>query len=162
GPTAEWTADRVKSVYDANMFSIVRLCGAVMPHMAKRKTGVIVNMGSIVGEFPTPWMGIYDSSKAAVRVLSEVLSMECKPFNIRVIPVAPGSIQSKIVGKHDGFELAPSSIYGGFFRSIRQRLDAARDNSAMPADAFAEEIISKVLRSNPPRYILTGGKATMF
>ncbi|KAJ7481889.1 NAD-P-binding protein [Mycena latifolia] len=162
GPTVDWTAEDVKAVYDTNVFSIVRLCGAVVPHMAKRRSGTIINIGSIVGEFPMPWTGIYDSSKAAVRLMSEVLSMECAPFNVRVVLVAPGSIQSKIIAKHDDFALAPNSLYGGFFHNIRQRLEAARDSAAMPADEFAEEIVAKALRANPPRYILTGGNATMF
>ncbi|KAJ7449435.1 NAD-P-binding protein [Mycena galericulata] len=162
GPTIDWTADQVKAIYDTNVFSIVRLCGAVVPHMAKRKMGTIINLGSIVGEYPTPWTGIYDSSKAAVRALSEVLSMECRPFNIRVILVAPGSVQSRIIEKQDNFQLPLNSIYSAFFHNIRQRLEAARDNSAMPADKFAEEIVSKALRSNPPSYILTGGNSTVF
>jgi short-subunit dehydrogenase len=111
---------------------------------------------------PTPWMGVYDSSKAAVRLLTEVLSMECKPFDIRVMLVAPGSIQSRIIDKHDGFQLTANSIYGAFLHNIRQRLDAARNRLAMPADKFAEEIVSKALRSNPPSYILTGGNSTLF
>ncbi|KAF7345618.1 NAD-P-binding protein [Mycena venus] len=162
GPTVDWKAEDVKTVYDTNVFSIIRLCGAVVPHMAKRRKGTIVNIGSIVGEFPTPWMGVYDSSKAAVRLLTEVLSMECKPFDIRVMLVAPGSIQSKIIEKHDHFQLAPNSIYGAFFHNIRQRLEAARDKLAMPADKFAEEIVTKALRPNPPSYVLTGGNSTLF
>ncbi|TFY51579.1 hypothetical protein EVG20_g10935 [Dentipellis fragilis] len=65
GPVIDWTAEEMKAVFDANVFSILRLCRAVIPHMAKRKQGTIVNMGSVVGEFPTPWTGIYDASKAA-------------------------------------------------------------------------------------------------
>ncbi|KAJ7652811.1 NAD-P-binding protein [Mycena polygramma] len=162
GPTIDWTANQVKAVYDTNVFSIVRVCGAVVPHMAKRRKGTILNVGSIVGEFPTPWMGIYDSSKAAVRILTEVLSMECRPFNIRVVLAAPGSVKTKIIEKQDAFALAPNSIYAGFFHNIRQRLEAARDSSAMPVDQFAEDIVSKVVRSNPPSYILAGGNSTMF
>ncbi|KAJ7267740.1 hypothetical protein C8J57DRAFT_1228360 [Mycena rebaudengoi] len=50
-----------KSVHDANVFSIVRLCGAVMPHMAKRKTAVIVNMESVVGELWQKFVGWSDT-----------------------------------------------------------------------------------------------------
>ncbi|KAJ7677607.1 oxidoreductase [Mycena rosella] len=162
GPTIDWSAEDIKAVYDTNVFSIVRLCGAVVPHMAKRRTGMIINIGSIVGELHTPWMGIYDPSKAAVRALSEVLAMECTPFNIHVMLVAPGSSRSKIIAKHDDFMLAPRSLYSGFVHNIRQRLEAARDSSAMAAEDFAAEIVAKALHPNPPRYILTGGHSTMF
>jgi NADP-dependent 3-hydroxy acid dehydrogenase YdfG len=50
GPLVDWTAEKAKEVYDTNVFSIIRLCGAVVPHMAKHKSGTIVNMGSVVGE----------------------------------------------------------------------------------------------------------------
>lgn len=50
GPTIDWKIEDVKAVYDANVFSIIRLCSAVIPHMAKRRKGTIVNMGSLVGE----------------------------------------------------------------------------------------------------------------
>ncbi|TFK50577.1 NAD-P-binding protein [Heliocybe sulcata] len=162
GPTTDYTSEEMKSIYDANVFSIQRVARAVVPRMAKRKQGTIVNMGSIVGEYPTPWMGVYDSSKGAVRIMSEVLSMECRPFNIKVVLVAPSSIQSKIVGKHDDYRLPPESIYTGFFPNIRQRLEAAREDDAMPSDVFAERVISKVVSSNPPSYMLLGGKSTMF
>ncbi|KAJ7613820.1 NAD-P-binding protein [Mycena polygramma] len=162
GPTVEATVDQAKAVYDTNVFAIIRMCGAVVPHMAKRKQGTILNVGSVVGEFPTPWMGLYDSSKAAVRILTEVLSMECKPFNIRVVLAAAGSVKTKIIGKQDDFKLAPNSIYAGFFHNIRQRLEAARDGSEMPVDEFAEALVAKVIRSNPPREIMIGGSTTMF
>lgn len=107
-------------------------------------------------------MGIYDSSKAAVRILSEVISLECRPFNISVMLVAPGSIQSKIIAKNEDYTLPPNSIYGSFAHNIKQRLEAARGPDAMPADAFAEEIIAKATGKSVPAYVLTGGKAGMF
>lgn len=50
GPLAEQTIDNIKQVFDTNTFSILRVCKAVVPIMAKRRSGTIVNIGSIVGE----------------------------------------------------------------------------------------------------------------
>lgn len=105
---------------------------------------------------PTPWMGIYDSSKAAVRLLTEVLLMECKPFDIHVMLVAAAAVQSHIVDKHDGFQITPNSIYGAFQHNVRRRLDASKE-SEVPTDKFAEEVISQAVRPNPPGYICLGG-----
>lgn len=46
--------------------------------MAKEKSGLVINIGSIVGNVPTPWAGVYASSKAAIHAWSEVLRMEVK------------------------------------------------------------------------------------
>lgn len=151
--------------------------------MAKRKEGTIVNMGSVAGELyvcfddvtmcniliiglsfssPTPWTGHYDASKAAVRIMSEVLSLECKPFNIKVMYVSAAEIQSNIIGKHDDYQLPSDSLYGPFFHNIRARLDMARDKDAMETGLFAEEIISKADSANPPSYTLVGGKSAVY
>ena len=91
--------------------------------------------------------------------MTEVLGLECKPFNIKVMLVSAASVQSKIIGKHDDYQLPPDSLYGGFFHNIRARLEAARDKEAMKTSVFAEEVISKADSANPPSYLLTGGKA---
>lgn len=50
GPIVEQSLDTVKQVFDTNTFSILRVCKAVVPTMAKQKAGTIVNIGSIMGE----------------------------------------------------------------------------------------------------------------
>jgi 1-acylglycerone phosphate reductase len=86
--------------------------------------------------------------------------MECKPFNIRVVLAAPGCVQSKIIGKHEDFELTPNSIYGAFVHNIRQYLGMVKHH-AIPTDIFAEGLVSKIVRANPPRYTSTGGLTVM-
>ncbi|KAJ6466071.1 NAD-binding protein [Mycena vitilis] len=162
GPLVEWAAEDVKDIFDTNVVSMVRLCAQVVPHMANRKSGTIVNVGSIVGEFSTPWSGIYNASKAAVHSLTENLWMECKPFNIRIMLAAPGSVRSKLVAKTVDFQLGEHSIYRSFFQSIRARLVAANDHNAMSTEAFAAQIVAQAVRPNPPRYFSVGGYLTSY
>ncbi|KAF7330993.1 NAD-binding protein [Mycena venus] len=161
-PIIDWKSDDIKDLYDTNVISVVRLCREVVPHMAKRKSGTIVNMGSIVAEFSTPWTGIYDSSKAAIHSLTEVLRMECKPFNIHVMLVVPGAVQSRLFDRQDDFTLPSTSIYGDFLHNIRQRLDAGKNKSTMPTDVFAEKLVAKVIQNHPPHYFSAGGLLTIF
>ncbi|CEI99917.1 Putative NAD-binding protein (Fragment) [Rhizopus microsporus] len=73
------------------------MCRAVAVHMAKRKRGKIVNIGSVVGYTSTPWAGIYALSKAAVHSMSDTLRMELKPFGIQVTVVAPDNTSSLFI-----------------------------------------------------------------
>ena len=97
GPLLDLPVDHVKSVMDTNFFGFVRLCNAIVPRMAKSNhKGLIVAIGSILGEFGTPWTGIYNASKAALHSYTETLEMECRPLGVNVMLVAPGSIVSNI------------------------------------------------------------------
>ncbi|TFY50172.1 hypothetical protein EVJ58_g11156, partial [Rhodofomes roseus] len=71
GPTLDNSIEDIAAVFNTNTLSIIRVCKAAVPYMVKRKRGLIVNIGSIVGEIPTPWSGPYSASKAAVASFSQ-------------------------------------------------------------------------------------------
>jgi len=161
GPLIDWTAEEMKEVFETNVFAILRISRLVIPHMATRRRGLIMNIGSIVGEVPTPWMGIYETTKAAVKVFTEVLEMECRPFNIDVMLLAPAAIKTNIYSNYQNFQLRKGSLYAKFLYHVRERLKGMGDK-AMPPSDFAESVISKAVQRNPPRYILLGTGSTLF
>lgn len=63
--------------------------------MMEKKKGVIINMSSTAGIRPTPMLGTYSISKAAVLSLTKVLAQELAPFGIRVNAIAPGLVKTK-------------------------------------------------------------------
>lgn len=163
GPIVEQPIEYVKEVFDTNTYAILRVCKAVVPIMAKRRSGLIVNIGSVVGEISTPWNGIYCASKAAVQSISEVLSMECKPLNISVLHVAPGAVRSNISSNAASrFTLSPDSLYSDYLPNIMQRIYASQGPQSMPSDDFAKQVVSKALQKSPPRYLSIGGHAWLF
>lgn len=98
-----------------------------------------------------------------MRILTEVLAMECKPFNIHVMLVTPASVASAIMGKHTEFSLPTASIYGSFFHNIIERVRTSESSGkAMPGDVFADDIIAKAVGNTPPRYVLSGGNSMLF
>jgi len=162
-PLVDLSLERVKNIFDTNTFAALRTAKAVVPFMAKRRSGLIINIGSIVAEIPTPWNGIYSASKAALHTLTEVLQMECRPFNIDVMLVSPGTVRSNIADNQAAiFKLPPDSLYTRYLHNIMERMYSSQGEQTMATDAFAQEVVSKALRKEPPSYMTTGGRTTLF
>ncbi|TRM65902.1 oxidoreductase [Schizophyllum amplum] len=132
----------VKNVFDINTFSVVRLAKAVWR---------IVNIGSVVGDTPTPFNGLYAASKAALHSISDVLSMELRPFNIDVILVTPG-----------GFTQPEDSLYKRYLPNILRRLNASQTMGPWSAEEFAEDVVSKSLMKRPPAHVMNGKSWQVF
>ncbi|KAG2079307.1 NAD(P)-binding protein [Suillus decipiens] len=163
GPLLDVSLDQARKAFETNTFSILRVAQAVAPSMVERKQGLIVNLGSIVGNVATPWNGLYCASKAAVHALSDTLAMECKPFGIKVILVAPGAVQSNISANQAAtLKLSPTSIYKPYFDRVYERLHISQGKGCMPTDEFASRIVAKALSPNPPTYISIGGGSGLF
>jgi len=163
GPILDQSMESIQQVFDINTFAILRVCKAVLPVMAKRKKGLFVNIGSVVGDTPVPWNGLYSATKAATHMISEVLSMECRPFNIAVMNVVPGSVRSNISNNMtDKFSLPEDSLYSQFIPNIIKRINASQTQDSMPTAQFAKAVVSKALSKTPPVRFAAGGKTFIF
>ncbi|OJA15127.1 hypothetical protein AZE42_11094 [Rhizopogon vesiculosus] len=163
GPLLDMTSDQAKRAFDVNTLSILRVAKAVIPSMVERKQGLIINIGSIVGNIPTAWNGLYCAAKAAVHALSDVLAMECKPFGVKVMLVAPGSVKSNISANQAAtLELPPTSIYKAYFDRVYERMYASQGKESMATDEFARRVVAKALSPSPPGYMTLGGSARLF
>ncbi|KAG2116600.1 uncharacterized protein F5147DRAFT_568200 [Suillus discolor] len=164
GPLLDVFLDQARKTFETNTYSILRVAQAVAPSMVERKQGLIVNIGSLVGNIATPWNGLYSAAKAAVRALSDVLAMECKPFGVKVMLVAPGQVRTNITANQAAtLELSPTSIYKPYyFDRVYERLDGSQAKGSMDADEFARRVVAKVLSPSPPSYMALGGKSRLF
>jgi short-subunit dehydrogenase len=90
GPSEELTMDELRAIFETNFFGAVRMTNAVLPSMRARKRGHIVNVGSLAGVIPLPFMGGYSATKRAIDSYSESLYHELKPLGIRVSVVEAG------------------------------------------------------------------------
>lgn len=82
--------EEIRSMFETNVFGLMNVTRAVLPHMRSRKQGVIINITSLVGILAIPSSSVYSASKFAVRGFSEALALELKPLNIAVKTIAPG------------------------------------------------------------------------
>jgi NAD(P)-dependent dehydrogenase (short-subunit alcohol dehydrogenase family) len=158
GPILETPVDQVRDVFQTNVVGLHRVTQAVFPHMAERKSGRIVNVGSVVGLLPTPFAAAYCASKSAVHMLSDVLRMEVKPFGIQVVVVQPGGVKSSIAdssSKDLERYRAETSRYHRAYDGIKKRAYASQDNP-MPTEDFARELVSQAFEATPPRVIRLG------
>lgn len=84
----------IKSVLDRNLMTCILVCREVAPEMMERKSGAIINFGSIAGTAGRGRLSIYCTSKAAVHQYSRCLADQLRPHNVRVNVIAPGEITS--------------------------------------------------------------------
>ncbi len=84
-------------LFDVNVKSIFLFAHAVVPHMRKARSGVIINIGSTAGIRPRPGLTWYNASKGAVNLLSKSMAAELAPDNIRVCAVAPVMAETSLL-----------------------------------------------------------------
>ena len=90
GGAEESSIEQTKMLFETNFFGIVRMTRAVVPYMRKQGEGRIINIGSILGLIPAPYMATYAATKHAVEGFSESLDHELRTKGIRVSVVEPG------------------------------------------------------------------------
>jgi len=78
--------------FETNLFGVVRVTQAVLPHMRERRRGRILMISSVAGLVSPPTYGVYSSSKHALEGLSNALRLEMHPFGIPVVLIEPGYI----------------------------------------------------------------------
>jgi NAD(P)-dependent dehydrogenase (short-subunit alcohol dehydrogenase family) len=94
----ESSLEQAKSLFDVNLFGVIRLTKAVLPTMRRQRTGRIVNLSSVMGLIPAPFMALYAASKHAVEGYSESLDHEIRGSGIRVVLVEPAYTRTSFEG----------------------------------------------------------------
>lgn len=89
GAMEETSVAEAQALFDTNLFGLLRTIHAVLPHMRAQRSGRIVNVSSVLGFLPAPYMALYSASKHAVEGLSETLDHEVRQFGVRVALVEP-------------------------------------------------------------------------
>ncbi|HEX7975514.1 MAG TPA: SDR family oxidoreductase, partial [Anaerolineales bacterium] len=90
GAVEEVPVEQAQQMFEANVFGVMRMIQAVVPHMRQQKSGRIINISSVSGKLVTPANGTYSATKFALEALSDALRYELEPFGIQVVVIEPG------------------------------------------------------------------------
>lgn len=96
GALEETSIEEAKQQFETNFFGVLRVTNAVLPKMRQDGYGRIVNISSVLGFLPAPYMGIYAASKHALEGYTETLDHEVRRFGVRAILVEPYLTKTKI------------------------------------------------------------------
>jgi NAD(P)-dependent dehydrogenase (short-subunit alcohol dehydrogenase family) len=145
GAVEETAMTEAASLFDTNVFGILRTTQAVLPHMRAQRHGRIVNVSSVLGFLPAPYMGLYSGSKHAVEGLSESLDHEVRQFGIRVTLVEPAYTKTNL-GTNSPQASSRIAEYGRD-RDLVSRSVADSINSGPEPDGVANTIVEAALGS---------------
>jgi NAD(P)-dependent dehydrogenase (short-subunit alcohol dehydrogenase family) len=151
GAVEEASAAEVEAVYRTNVFGLLTVTRAVLPHMRKARSGRILNISAIAGYSAVAGFGVYSSTKFAVEGLSEALHDELLPLGIHVTAVEPGFFRTDFLDA-SSLRVSKSLIadYGetaGKMRGLAPGL-----NHAQPGDPakLASVLVDFADAPNPP------------
>ena len=102
----ESSIEQARAIFDTNFFGIVRMTRAVVPHMRRQGGGRIINIGSVLGFLPAPYMALYAATKHALEGYSESLDHELRTRGIRVSVIEPAYTKTHF----DANLLAPDTM----------------------------------------------------
>ncbi len=94
GPFEASTEENIKKQFDTNVFGLMRVTKAFLPHFRANKSGTIINIASVGGQITFPLYSLYHGTKWAVEGFSESLHFELKSLGIKIKIIEPGAIKT--------------------------------------------------------------------
>lgn len=93
--------EQIKKQFDTNVYGVMNVTKAILPHFRSKRKGTIINTTSMGGLITFPLYSVYHSTKWALEGFMESLQYELKPFNIKVKNIEPGAIKTEFANAID-------------------------------------------------------------
>ncbi|HYE70492.1 MAG TPA: oxidoreductase [Aquabacterium sp.] len=167
GAVEETSIAEAQALFDTNVFGALRTSQAVLPHMRQQRSGRIINVSSVLGFLPAPYMGLYSATKHAIEGLSETLDHEVRGFGVRVVLVEPSFTKTNLdlnapqsAARISAYDADRERVAGAIVRSVQKApgpdtvaatiVDAASSGWAMRRTPKGEaSLLSKLRRFMP-------------
>lgn len=160
GAVEEASAEELQAIFTVNVFGLLSVTRAVLPVMRARRSGRVINIGSVGGLISRAGAGVYDATKFAVEGLSEAMRAELEPLGIHVSVIEPGGMRtnflatsSLLVAKRHLSDYEPTA---GQFRT---RMTAAHRKQSGDPERVAATIIDVANSPEPPFRVPLGRAA---
>jgi NAD(P)-dependent dehydrogenase (short-subunit alcohol dehydrogenase family) len=157
----DMTMEDWRRQFETNVFGVIRVTQAVVPHMRARRRGRILMMSSVSGLVTPPTQGAYSGSKHALEGISNALRLELYPFDVKVILIEPGYIVTNIQNVAAELtktyqEKRTSGPYAKLYASAWEGAKTSRAKSGTTAEDCARVMFHAAEATNPKaRYGVT-------
>ncbi|NLR89624.1 MULTISPECIES: SDR family oxidoreductase [Flammeovirga] len=155
GPVEETSLDKLRYLFEVNFFGLIHLTKKVLPQMRERRSGIIINIGSLNGRFAAPYYSSYCATKFALSGFTQSLRSEMKEFNVTVALVEPNHIASNIV---PDFNCGEDSEYYPYANNIRESVKGSM-SKAESANVISDTVMQVVESKAPSPVYVSGGNA---
>jgi short-subunit dehydrogenase len=119
GVIEELSIDKIRKQFEVNVFGLLRMTQLVLPKMRERKSGRIINIGSVGGDFTTPGASAYHSSKWALESFNDGIRGELRQFGIDVVLIKPGGVYTNFMNTAN--KLYPEPLADSAYKEFREK-----------------------------------------
>lgn len=133
GPVEETPNSEIQKAFDTNFYGPLNMMRAVLPHMRKAQSGLIINITSIAGYMGLPYRGIYSATKGALGLVAESMQMELYHLGIDICNLAPGDFNTNIAHGRYHAPVVQGSDYASGYTRVMEVINEQMAESADPA-----------------------------
>ncbi|CAH1193277.1 Putative oxidoreductase SadH [Paenibacillus auburnensis] len=152
------TEEQIRRQFEVNVFGLIRMTKAMLPHFRSNQEGMLINISSMGGRVTFPTMSLYHSSKFAVEGFSESVFYELASQNIKVKLIEPGAIKTDFGGRSMEFFFNDAlTDYKRFTTAFRNKLGEMEKHPSYssPPEIVAETIYQAATDgTNQFRYVV--------
>lgn len=162
GAVEDTPVDDARRQFEVNLFGLGRLTQEVLPIMRQQGSGKIINVSSMGGKMYTPLGAWYHASKHALEGWSDCLRLELKQFNINVVIIEPGLINTEFgdVMIDPMMERSGDGAYSDLAKRVKNAtIESYKEKNSSHPSVVADTIAKAVKKDNPKTRYATGKMA---
>ena len=161
GAAEEFPLQRAQQVFAVNLWGAVQVTQRLLPLLragaALGAPAYLLNVGSLIAEFPVPYHAVYAASKGALRAYSLALRGELASHGVAVVLLEPGDIATRFTALRGAAE---DSAYAAGFAQVEAA--RARKMAAAPdPEVVAQRVLQVLATRRPPPIVACGGSAPL-